>query len=171
MTAARAQRAEIRLRPATGADTRLLFDIYASTRGEELAAFPWPDAVQTQFLQMQFRAQAMFHAQRHPDARHDVIEVDGIAAGRLMVERREGELAVIDIALLPEYRGRGIGTMLLGELLAEAADAELDVTLHVATSNHGALALYRRLGFVETSEAGMHRSMRRGAAATTAVLA
>ena len=59
----------------------------------------------------------------------------------------------MDIALLPEYRGRGIGTALLEELLVEADATGRRVTIHVERFNP-ARRLYERLGFVEAGDPG-----------------
>ena len=53
---------------------------------------------------------------------------------------------MIDIALLPEHRGRGVGTQLVRALLAEANAGGRRVTLNVERSNR-ARGLYERLGF------------------------
>ena len=71
---------------------------------------------------MQFEAQdARLPPRATRTARFDVIEVDGAPAGRLYVDRRPGDLRIVDIALLPEFRGRGVGRRLLTDLQAQAA--------------------------------------------------
>ena len=53
-----------------------------------------------------------------------------------------------DLAVLPEQRGRGVGSALLAALEARArADGCCKVTLEVLDDNHGARRLYERLGF------------------------
>jgi ribosomal protein S18 acetylase RimI-like enzyme len=69
------------------------------------------------------------------------------------VLRAPGEIRVVDLALLPPWRGRGIGGRLLRELLAEAAAAGLPVRVHVERTNP-ALRLYARLGFAPAAELG-----------------
>jgi ribosomal protein S18 acetylase RimI-like enzyme len=87
-----------------------------------------------------------------------VIEVDGTPAGRLYVHRREREIRLMDIALLPEFRGSGLGTALLSGLFAEAAAAGKTVTIHVEMYNP-ALRLYERLGFKKIGEHGVYHLM------------
>ena len=72
--------------------------------------------------------------------------VDGEPAGRLYVHRGESEIRIVDIALLPEHRGDGVGSALLRDLLAEADADGKRVTIHVERLNP-ALRLYERLGF------------------------
>ena len=48
-----------------------------------------------------------------------------------------------DLYILPQFRGRGIGTAVINHCIAQGAPIEL----YVFTQNTGALRLYRRLGF------------------------
>src|SRR5258708_3770186 len=100
----------IALHAVTGADTDFLRRVYASTRAAELAMTPWSDEQKEAFCRMQFDAQRSHYAQYYPAASHDIIQRDGVPAGRLYVDRGESEILIVDIALLPEYRGAGIGT-------------------------------------------------------------
>lgn len=136
----------IALRPITDGDGPFLFRVYASTREAELLPVPWSAAQKEAFLRMQFNAQDAHYRAAYRGAQLSIILRDGAAAGRLYVDRREGELRVVDIALLPEHRGAGIGGALLRELLDEAARAGQAVTIHVERNNP-ALRLYARLGF------------------------
>ena len=94
------------------------------------------------------------------DASFDVVLVDGEPVGRLYVHRGETEIRVVDIALLPEYRGSGIGKSLLRKLLAEADAATKSVTVHVERFNP-ALRLYERLGFHEIADHGVYLLLER----------
>ena len=95
---------------------------------------------------MQFDAQDRHYRAHFPDARFDVVERGGAPIGRLIVERGEDEIRLLDIALLPEHRGAGAGSALLRALLAEAAATSRRVTIHVERANP-ARRLYERLGF------------------------
>ena len=145
----------ITLRPADADDSRFLLRVYASTREEELRLVDWSDDQKAAFLQMQFEAQdAYYRAQYHP-ATFDVVDVDGEPAGRLYVARWEEEIRIIDVALLPEHRGRGIGTSLIRALLGEAAAAGKRLSIHVEKDNP-ARRLYERLGFAEVGDRGLY---------------
>ena len=146
------------LRAVAPADEELLYRIYASTRTEELAPVPWTDAQKEAFLRMQFRAQSLDYAANYPDAAFLVILVDGEPAGRLYVDRREDELLIVDIALLPEHRGNGVGGAILSDLQAEAAAAGKPVRIHVEHMNP-ALRLYERLGFRRIDAGGIYLLM------------
>ena len=139
------------LRPAEEADRPLLRAVYGSTREEELEPTGWTRAQKNAFLDHQFGAQDSYYKEHYEGATYDVIVVDGRPAGRLYVARWDDEIRIMDIALLPEFRGKGVGGRLLESLLREGADAGLPVSIHVESSNP-ALSLYRRLGFVEIEE-------------------
>ena len=71
---------------------------------------------------------------------------DGRPLGRLVLDRRTDDIRVVDVALMPEEQGQGIGTAVLREVLAEADVAGVPVTLHVVATSP-ARRLYERLGF------------------------
>jgi ribosomal protein S18 acetylase RimI-like enzyme len=143
----------ITLRPALPGDDAFLLRVYASTRAEELAPVPWSDEQKEAFVRHQFESQSVYYREQYTNASHDVIEVDGESAGRLYVARWESEIRVMDIALLPEYRGHGIGSQLLSQVLAEGAETGKKVSIHVEPVNP-ARRLYERLGFVPVEDKG-----------------
>lgn len=146
------------LRPARAADADFLFELFVHSRASTLALVELDPPTRDALLQMQFRAQDHGYRTRFPNARFDVIECDAAPIGRLVVDRSEGEIRVVDVALLPERRNRGIGTSLLRALLAEAAANGQAVTLHVARDNP-ARSLYQRLGFATVSEDAIYVAM------------
>jgi ribosomal protein S18 acetylase RimI-like enzyme len=139
------------LRPALAADREFLFRLYAGTRTHELAAFGWPAAQQEAFLRMQFNAQRQWYQTAYAAAEHQVIQVDGRPIGRMIVLREGKTWQLMDISLLPETRGRGIGGELMHSLMQECAAADAVLKLQVLKVNP-ALRLYRRLGFTTVGE-------------------
>jgi ribosomal protein S18 acetylase RimI-like enzyme len=147
------------IRPITDADLDFLYRVYASTRAEEMELTNWDSAQVEVFLQMQFHAQHHHYLTRLPPSEFTLIELDGEPAGRLYLGDWDDELRVIDIALLPEHRNRGIGTHLIRQVMARAAALAKPVTLHVEPYNP-ARRLYERLGFVVVEERGINLFMR-----------
>lgn len=138
----------VSLRPVGPADEPFLLLVYASTRADELALTDWTDEQKAAFVRHQFDAQAHHYRQHYPGATFDVVLVDGEPAGRLYVDRWPEETRIVDIALLPEWRGRGVGRELIERIQAEGRE----VSIHVERFNP-AQRLYARLGFV-AEEAG-----------------
>jgi ribosomal protein S18 acetylase RimI-like enzyme len=137
----------VTLRPVTPDDQDFLFQLYASTRAEELASLNWSDMQRTVFLRAQFDAQRRDYTARFPVDGHQIILVEDERAGRIWVAREREEIRVVDIALLPSARGRGIGTQLIKELIAEAAATGKPLRLSVPKHREAARRLYERLGW------------------------
>lgn len=145
----------IALRPIRDDDRDFLNALYASTREDEMKLLEWSEEEKRRFLAMQFDAQHKFYMEHFGQAQFDLIVRGGEPIGRLYVDRREDEIRLIDIALLPEFRGRGIGGRLLKNLLDEGAEAGKPVRIHVERFNP-ALRLYRRLGFKQIGDTGVY---------------
>ena len=148
----------IAYRPATDEDLGFLALAYASTRLEEVAQTGWPPEAQQQFLAHQFDAQHRHYRQHYPSAEWLVIERAGAAIGRLYLEEWADQIRLIDIALLPDHRGGGVGGAILSDLMAMAAAAGKPLTIHVE-KNNPAMRLYRRLGFTAIDEHGIYDLM------------
>jgi len=155
----------VSLRAAREDDEEFLYRVYAGTRVEELAPVPWSAEQREAFLRMQFHAQDTDYHRNYPDAAFLVVESAGVPIGRLYIDRRPDELRVVDIALLPERRGKGIGGALMEQVLAEAGSRGVPVRIHVEHFNP-ALHLYQRLGFRRIGDTGVYYFMewRAGAA-------
>ena len=146
------------LRAAGAADAEFLLRVYASTRQGELAATGWSAAQLDAFLRQQFAAQDGYYRRHFPQAQFAIVQSEGADAGRLVVDRDDDEIRLLDIALLPQYRRRGLGGAMLRALLAEATASRRRVSLHVECNNP-ALALYAKMGFVAVQDAGIYRLM------------
>jgi GNAT superfamily N-acetyltransferase len=151
----RARGAGLSLRIALACDRPFLSALYASTRTEELAQSAWPDALQRDFLEQQFTAQHDHYRRHYAGADFLVVEREGDPIGRLYLARWPGEHRIVDISLLPQARGKGLGTALLGDLIEEAAEAGCSLSIHVERMNP-ALSLYRRLGFQLVEDKGVY---------------
>jgi ribosomal protein S18 acetylase RimI-like enzyme len=138
--------ASIRLDPALPTDEPLLYATFASTRTGEMALTGWNAEQQESFLRQQYEAQRRSYLMQLPEAEYFVIRCGESGMGRLIVDRREQTIHIVDIAVLPEFRGRGIGSTLMAALIKEAAESAKAVTLHVERFNP-ALGWYERLGF------------------------
>ena len=144
-----------RLRPVQPADHELLLAIYASTRTDEMALVDWTTEQKESFLRMQFEAQTRYYIENYSGAEFQVILHDDQPVGRLYIHHKVEEIRIMDIALLPDHRGHGIGSTLLNEILKKGEAANLPVSIHVERMNP-ALRLYERLGFRLREDKGVY---------------
>ena len=139
------------LRPVEPGDELFLYRVYASTRAAEMALLDWSESAKQAFVQQQFTAQHTYYQQHYATASFQVVLHDDAMVGRLYVDRGPDEIRIIDIALLSEYRGAGLGTRLVTALLSEAAQTGRVITIHVERFNP-ALRWYQRLGFKQIED-------------------
>jgi ribosomal protein S18 acetylase RimI-like enzyme len=145
-------------RPASPDDDEFLFQLYASTRAEEMAAWGWPPAQQETFLRMQFRARRQSYGATYSGASHAILVSGDAPVGSAVVWRNPAEIRLVDIAFLPEHRNRGWGAQWISQLIREAAAAEIPLRLSVHRGNR-AIRLYERLGFMPAGADPMYIEM------------
>jgi ribosomal protein S18 acetylase RimI-like enzyme len=148
----------IDLRTVTEEDNDFLLSVYASTRADEMTRVDWNTEQKEAFLRMQFNAQSQFYLENYPGAEFQVITLNDQPVGRLYIHRRENEIRIMDIALLPGYRNLGIGSALLQDILDQGKNHNLPVTIHVEQFNP-ALRLYKRMGFRQKEDKGVYLLM------------
>jgi ribosomal protein S18 acetylase RimI-like enzyme len=150
---------QITLKKATESDEKFIEKLYFSTRKDEFAILGWSEIQLEMFLKMQFESQQQSYKMQFPEAESSVIKKGEISVGRLIVERTENEIRLVDIALLPEFRGQEIGGEIIKDLISEAENRRLPLTLTVLKTNDGALRLYQRLGFKSVADDAIYISM------------
>jgi ribosomal protein S18 acetylase RimI-like enzyme len=148
----------IRFRAERDGDQPFLFRLYASTRAEEMKLAGWDTAQKEAFLRMQFQFQTTHYRRYFADASFQIILLDGEPIGRLYVHYGASEIRLMDVALLSEHRGAGIGGWILRTLLSDAEQSQKRVTLHVEKHNR-ALRLYQRLNFRVAEDQGVNLRM------------
>ena len=146
------------LRPERAADRPFLLKLYRTTREAELTMTPWDEQQKSAFIEFQFHAQDSHYRQFMPATNRQIVKRAGQRLGRLYVDRRAGEIRLVDISLMPQERGQGVGSSLLRQLMDEARHAALPLTIHVEQHNR-ALGLYRRLGFRCKGHNGVYQLM------------
>jgi ribosomal protein S18 acetylase RimI-like enzyme len=151
--------ASCHLRPAGIADEPFLLELYAQTRAEELAQSGL-DALQREvFVQMQFRARQISYQAAYPLATDEMICTDrGIPVGRVLVDRAEDGMRLVDIAIIAEQQRQGFGTQVIRELQHECSARDWEIRLQVLKGSP-AERLYRRLGFRAVGEDSLRRQM------------
>lgn len=153
------EKRDISGREATADDREFLYRVYASSRADEVAMFGWDDAQSEVFLRSQFDIRERAYAMQSPDASNRVIMFAGENAGSMIVNRGSTTVTLVDIAVLPEYRRRGIASHFLRELQAHARDENRTVVLHVEKINANAFNLYRKHDFAVSAENDLYYEM------------
>lgn len=150
----------LRMRFECDDDLDFLRDLYRTTREDELDRADWSEEQKAWFVEHQFSAQRSQYRQHYPHAAFLVIERDDERIGRFYLHRARTELRLMEVTLVPEFRGQGLGSSLMGKLLAWSDALGLPVTLHVEPFNP-AQRLYQSLGFETLEVRGVYHFMRR----------
>lgn len=145
---------DIALRSTADGDREFLLQVYTVSREAELSMTPWDDAQKRAFAAHQLDAQTYTYQVKYPNAAHDIILYDGKPVGRLYVDRGVEQIAILDITVLPEYRGKGIGTRLVSNLQNEAAATNRSVRIYLEHHNPSQ-KLFRTLGFEVVPDDGI----------------
>lgn len=113
------------------------------------------DVVERQFGAWDVEAQRPFFEQKWATLTYQKVLIDGLFAGALAIVRETDQVTLSEILIAPEFQGRGIGTEILLDVLKSSADCQMPVKLQVLHQNR-AMALYKRLGFVEMDKSETH---------------
>ena len=142
-------------RAVQDSDEALLRALYATTRKFELNQVPFTPEQKQAFLAMQFDAQRKHYSANYPQGVHEVICADNNPVGRVWTAVLEDELRIMDITLLPEWRGRGVGAAVLRELIAqsEALSKPLRVWVEIWNPSQG---IFQHLGFQAGNNDGVN---------------
>ena len=148
------------LRPIVKNDDSFIETVYRSTREDELKLTDWTEQQKKAFIMMQSMAQMSEYKTKFPGAAYQVIVFNKMDVGRFYTWESENEIRLIDITLLPRFRGKGLGTSLLRDLIKRSNKVQKKISLHVDPVNP-ALQLYQRLGFIYIKNNGRHYYMER----------
>lgn len=141
---------QVTLRPATVADELFLFDLRKSTMDEHLERAGESTDEHAHWERLRYRYNDAY-----------IVCCGSERLGLFKFIRDPNEWTIVQIQILPTYQGRGIAAHLVGELLRQADDAHVPVTLSVLKGNR-AINLYQRLGFRVVKTTGTSLQMRRG---------
>jgi GNAT superfamily N-acetyltransferase len=129
-------------RPAATDDDPFLRALFAS-------AHPELAVLGDDIVDLQVRAQRREWEARFPGSTDETILLDGRPVGRLWVAWEPDACVLVDMVLLPEHRRTGIGTRVVGEVLAEADRRGVPTRVTVERANAPSLAFCAARGFVE----------------------
>jgi ribosomal protein S18 acetylase RimI-like enzyme len=157
----------LHLRPEREEDRDFRYRLFCDSRQPEFA-LALPPPVYQQVMAHQFQAQTVSYRNSFPQARFDIIELDGASIGRIVVDRPGTMIHIVDQAIVPHLRGRGIGTAIMRAIMDDATAAGLPVQLEVDSENDPSFRLYRRLGFVAIETAQFYLRLEWRATAASA---
>lgn len=143
------------LRPISEEDLPFLRKVYDSTRVYEQKKLGWVDEEWDFFMDRQFNAQHDYYHIHYSDSHFCIIIYENTLIGRLYVERLKEEIRIMDIALLPDYCNKGLGTYLLKNIMDEAEKDNKYIRLHIDDYNP-AVSLFLRLGFYQIRKKGQY---------------
>lgn len=150
---------KLRLRPERAGDEDFRFDLFCSSRPPEWQMAGFDPHLLRHLMRQQFQAQTVGYLTQFPGARFDIVELDGAPVGRIVVDRPGGLIHIIDQAIVPGLRGRGIGASIMASLMDEADRGGIPVRLKVASDNDPSMRLYLRLGFAVIDRTEMYLEM------------
>lgn len=137
-------------------DKPFLRQLYESTREWEMSMTTWGAEERKKFLDMQANAQQIHYSTTFPNAQHHIILRKNKLIGRIYVDYRQAEIRLLDIALMPAYRNKGIGSKLMRNLMQEGERTQKPVRFYVWQLNENAQRFYQRLGFSLVGEEGAY---------------
>ncbi|QIA08487.1 GNAT family N-acetyltransferase [Draconibacterium halophilum] len=152
----------LKFRKIKESDISFLKRVYRSTRETELDTTGWDEEQKNKFIDFQFNAQDSHYKNAYVGAEFLIIQKNKLDIGRLYLWRTEHQIRIMDIAILPEYRGKGVGTIILNQLIEESEKSLKKLNIHVEYYNP-AMRLYERLGFRKTDDTGVYYFMERSA--------
>jgi GNAT superfamily N-acetyltransferase len=139
---------ELNLRKIKDSDMLFLKMVYRSTREDEMEPTGWTEEQKSGFIDFQFNAQHAYYLNVYKDALFRIIEVKKTDIGRLYTWETEKQIRIVDIAILPEFRGKGIGTKILSDLIQQSESSGKSLSIHVE-------------GFKKTDDTGVYLFMER----------
>ena len=144
----------LQLRAACAGDIAFERALFETARPDSaLLAGVLPDAARKVFLDHQFQFQTIHYARAHPEAVRLIVLAEHMPIGRLIVDCGESGWSLVDVALLPSWRGEGIGSLLLRGVLDAATRAGAPRIALTVEFTNPARRLYARLGFSVIEEA------------------
>jgi GNAT superfamily N-acetyltransferase len=135
----------VSFRPETPDDDAFLRRLITATIIEELGAETWPEPMRTHLAGVQYTMRRQGVRGRYPHGESRIVLADGAEAGWLYTAALPEVVWLVEVMILPEHRGQGIGSAALRDVIGSAGARP--VRLKVNVTNTRAIGLYERLGF------------------------
>src|SRR4051794_37947405 len=108
------------LRPERDDDQSFRYDLFCASRPPEWEMVQLAPHLREQLNRHQFAAQTESYRTQFAKARFDIIALAGERIGRIVVDRPGDELHIVDQAIVPHMRNKGLGTSVMRTLMDEA---------------------------------------------------
>ena len=143
--------AKVALRAARQEDSGFAFKVKKAALGEYVReTYGWDEDEQRRL-----------HGRRFNPSATRMIMSEGQNVGLITICEADDRVQLLQLFLLPEAQGKGIGSHVLAEVLGEADQVNRLVGLRVLKSNPRAKAFYNRHGFALVGETQTHYIMER----------
>jgi len=147
---------KLTLRPERADDRPFRYGLFCQSRPPEWDMVQLDPQVRDELMRHQFEAQTMGYRTQFPQARFDIIELDGEPIGRIVVDRPSDMVHLVDQAIVPAWRNKCLGTTIMRTLMDEVRTRAIPLRLMVGSSNDPSLRLYLRLGFIPIASTPMY---------------
>jgi ribosomal protein S18 acetylase RimI-like enzyme len=144
-----------------GADEPFLRGLIVQNLALELHAHLWPEPVREQLLGIQYQGRRNTAPSAYPAGQSRIILADGVSVGWLYTAELEDAVYIAEILILAEFRGKGIGSEVLRDVIGAARQKVVRLTVNSLSA--AAVRFYERLGFrrVWSDEVNMVMECRR----------
>jgi ribosomal protein S18 acetylase RimI-like enzyme len=117
----------LKLRLARDDDDKFLFNLFYDVRAREFTDAGIPLAQLMPILELQHKAQIYSYSNEFPSATNSIIVFNEKCVGRILIQKNEKSAHLIDIAILQEFRGKGLGSFLINKMKSECDQIRLSV--------------------------------------------
>ncbi len=145
-------------RPAHPSDNPFIEMLHRSTRQDLQLIEADQDFIDT-LIDMQFSAQNIGYGTQFPEAMYWIIEKQQQRIGKASLDFGRNVVHLIDLAFIPEARGKGYGRAVLESFQQTAKQIKAPMSLTVLQTNVVAKKLYHSLGFIVESVSPPHELM------------
>lgn len=141
------------LKPETPDDLEFLQRLYVWTHWGDLDLLRWSNERKAAYLLQRFGQQMAHFTENHADGDYWVIWQESTPVGRYYVDARPSEIRLLAIDVLPDHRGKGMGSHLVADLATQAKASNRKIITRVE-ANGAALGWFERRGFRQFTRHG-----------------
>lgn len=148
----------LNIRPSTSSDVTFIEELYTSLR-DDLNMISCDSDFVEELKHQQFIAQTSSYEEQFPNAMTFIIEYHSDSVGRAILDFGAEEVRLVDISLVKQVQGKGLGTAIVQSFIASAEQVRTPLRLSVLNSNFSAKQIYTKLGLVPDGSNGMYDLM------------